>query len=158
MTGETEFLNTHLPRRHSPLSCRGLTSVVRWGGADVWQLTSGWRQGWRELFFLFFLWRESIFLGKKMGEKMKKPFFFSENRATRSQRRLSICLPYTAGGMHSQNKYDRHTDSPFSLLQDNSPRYGRGSQHQGSTRRRSWETFVSNWIERCTCEACLLQQ
>jgi hypothetical protein len=38
-------------KHHSHLSCRGLTSVVRWGGADVWQLTSGWRQGWRELFF-----------------------------------------------------------------------------------------------------------
>ena len=49
-----------------------------------------------------------------MGEKMKKPLFFSENRATRRQRRHSICLPYTAGGMHSQNKHDRHTDSPFS--------------------------------------------
>jgi hypothetical protein len=28
---------------------------------------------------------------------------------------------------------------------------------QGSTRPRSWETFVSNWIERSTFEACLLQ-
>ena len=55
----------------------------------------------------------------------KKNIFFSENRATRRQRRHSICLPYTAGGMHSQNKHDRHTDSRFSLLEDNSPRDGR---------------------------------
>jgi hypothetical protein len=70
----------------------------------------------------------------------------------------SIYLPYTIGGMHSHNKHDRHTDSRFSLLEDNPPRDGRGSQDQASTRRRSWETFVSNWIERITCGPCLLQR
>jgi hypothetical protein len=73
------------------------------------RLTSGLT---RTVFFIF-LWRESIFLGKKMGKKI----FFSENRVTRRQRRHSICLPYTAGGMHSQNKHDRHT----------APRRGAGS-------------------------------
>jgi hypothetical protein len=29
--------------------------------------------------------------------------------------------------MHSQNKHTGHTDSRFRLLQDNSPRDGRGS-------------------------------
>ena len=62
------------------------------------RLTSGLT---RTVFFIF-LWRESIFLGKKMGKKMKKSPFFSEKRATRRQRRHSICLPYTAGGMHSE--------------------------------------------------------
>ena len=38
-----------LSQRH--LSCRDWRQCVRWGGADVWQLKSGWRQGWRELFF-----------------------------------------------------------------------------------------------------------
>jgi hypothetical protein len=80
----------------------------------------------RTVFFYFFM-AGVLFLGKKMGGKMKNPLFFSENRATRRQWRHSTCLPYTTGGMHSQNKHDRHTDSPFSLLQDNSPRYGRGS-------------------------------
>ena len=60
-----------------------------------------------------------------MEKNRKKNPFFSENRATRRPRRHSICLPYTAGGMHSQNKHDRHTDSRFSLLEDNSPRDGR---------------------------------
>jgi hypothetical protein len=64
------------------LSCRGLTSVVRWGGADVWQLTSGWRQGWRELFLFF---GKSPFFWEKNG---KKPFFslktgpFGDSRGT----------------------------------------------------------------------------
>ena len=64
------------------------------------RLTSGLT---RTVFFIF-LWRESIF----WGEKKRKKRFFSENRATRRPRRHSICLPYTAGGMHSQNKHDRH--------------------------------------------------
>ncbi len=34
----------------------------------------------------------------------KTPFFPSENRVTRRQRRHSLDLPYTAGGIHSQNK------------------------------------------------------
>jgi hypothetical protein len=68
-----------------------------------------------------------------LEKNRKKTLFFSENRATRRPRRHSICLPYTAGGMHSQNKHDRHTDSRFSLLEDNSPRDGRGSQDQDST-------------------------
>ncbi len=50
-------------KHRTTLSCRGLTSVVRWGGADVWHLTSGWRQGWRELFFFFMA--GVYFLGKK---------------------------------------------------------------------------------------------
>ena len=60
-----------------------------------------------------------------MEKNSKKNPFSSENRATRRQRRHSICLPYTAGGMHSKKKHDRHTDSRFSLLEDNSPRDGR---------------------------------
>jgi hypothetical protein len=47
--------------------------------ADVWQLTSGWRQGWRERLFLFFLWRESIFF-------------------------MTGVLPYTTGGTHSRRR------------------------------------------------------
>ncbi len=39
----------------------------------------------------------------------------------------NIVLPYTTG-IHSQNKHDRHTDSRLRLLEDNSPRDGRGSQ------------------------------
>ena len=66
----------------------------------------------------------SIFFKKKW----KKNLFSSEKMATRRQQRQSICLPYTTGGIHSQNKHDRH-----------------------------WETFVSNWIERSTFEVCLLQ-
>ncbi len=50
---------------------------------------------------------------------MKKTLF-SQNMATRRQRRHSIGLPYTTGGMHSQNKHDRHTDSRLRLLEDNS--------------------------------------
>jgi hypothetical protein len=38
------------------------------------------------------------------------PFYSSEIRATQKQWRYSTCLPYTTGGMHSQNKHDRHTD------------------------------------------------
>jgi hypothetical protein len=34
--------------------------------------------------------------------------FFSEKRATWRQRRHSICLPYTTGGIHSQNKHNGH--------------------------------------------------
>jgi hypothetical protein len=110
---------------------------VRWS----WRMTTDVRlpSGLTRTVLFFFLWRESIF-----WEKMKKKF--SENRATQRPRRHSTCLPCTAGGMHSQNKHDRHTDSRFSLLEDNWPRDGRGSQDQGSTWRRSWETFVSNWI------------
>ena len=37
--------------------------------------------------------------------------FFTENRTTRRSRRPSISLPYTTGGIHSQNKHDRHIDS-----------------------------------------------
>jgi hypothetical protein len=70
---------------------------------------------------------EFIFLGK-----IENKIVF-ENRATRRQRIHSIYLPYTSGGMHSQNKHDRHTDSRFSLLEDNSPRDVRGSQHQDNT-------------------------
>ncbi len=45
-------------------------------------------------------------------KKMKKTHFFPlENRATRRQRRPSIGLPYTTGGIHRQNKHDRLTDS-----------------------------------------------
>ena len=80
-------------------------------------------------FFLFFYGGSPFFLEKNR----KKSLFFSENRATLRPRRHSICLPYTAGGMHSQNKHDRHTDSRFSLLEDNSPRDGRGSQDQDNT-------------------------
>ncbi len=32
--------------------------------------------------------------------------------------------------MHSQNKHDRHTDSRFSLLEDNSPRDRREEDHK----------------------------
>jgi hypothetical protein len=71
------------------------------------RLTSGLT---RTVFFIF-LWRESIFLGKKW----KKNLFSSENRANRRQRRHSICLPYTVGGMHSQNTTDIQTvDSVYS--------------------------------------------
>jgi hypothetical protein len=81
---------------------RNMTTDVR--------LTSGLT---RTVFFIF-LWRESIFLEKKI--------FPSEIRPTRRQRRHSTCLPYTTGGTHSQNKHDRHTYSRFRLLEDNSPR------------------------------------
>ncbi len=59
----------HTYRTHS---CQGLTSVVRWDGPDVWQLT-GVRlmSGLVRIVFLFFLWWESIF----WGEKWKTVFF-----------------------------------------------------------------------------------
>jgi hypothetical protein len=47
------------------------------------------------------------FLLKKNGNP---PFSLSENRATRSQRRHSIGLLYTTGGIHRKKKHDRHTD------------------------------------------------
>ena len=89
------------------------------------RLTSGLT---RTVFFIFFYGGSPFF-----WKKIEKKIFFSENRATRRPRRHSTCLPYTAGGMHSQNKHDRHTDIRFSLLEDNSPRDGRGSQDQDST-------------------------
>ncbi len=61
------------PNRY--LSCQGLTSVVRWGGVDVWQLTSGWRQGWRELFFLFLMTGVHFFGEKNGGKNERNPFF-----------------------------------------------------------------------------------
>ncbi len=50
-----------------------------------------------------------------------------ENRVTVRQRRHITVLPYTTSGIHRQNKHDRHTDSRLRLLEDNSPRDGRGS-------------------------------
>ena len=107
-------------RCHLVLSCHVWRQTVRWGGADTWRLTSVSRQTWRQTIFF---WKKKfpIFFGEKMKKK------FSEKRATRRQQRQSICLPYTTGGMHSQNKHNRHTDSRFRLLEDNSPRDGRGS-------------------------------
>jgi hypothetical protein len=71
----------------------------------------------------FFFWKKFHFLKKNENPH----FFFSENRATRRQRRHVIGLPYTTVGIHRQNKHDRHTDSRLRLLEDNSPRDGRGS-------------------------------
>jgi hypothetical protein len=65
-------------------------------------------------------------------KKMKKNPFFPLKTGPLGVRG-GIGLPYTAGGMHSQNKHDRHTDSRVSLLEDNSPRDGRGSQDQDIT-------------------------
>ena len=58
--------------------------------------------------------------------------FFLEKTGTLGDSEDSVCLPHTSGGMYSQNKHDRHTDSHFRLLEDNSPRDGRGSYDQGS--------------------------
>jgi hypothetical protein len=82
------------------------------------------------------LTRTVLFFGGSpfFWEKMEKNTFFSLETGPLGGSRGTVCLPYTTGGMHSQNK---HTDSRFSLLQDNSPRYGRGSQHEGNTRHRS---------------------
>jgi hypothetical protein len=53
-----------------PLSCQDWRQVIRWGGVDVWRLTSVSRQDWRhQVIFFHFLWRESIFWGAKKGKK-----------------------------------------------------------------------------------------
>jgi hypothetical protein len=57
------------------------------------------------LFFFF-----SFFLFFPFFEKKneKKPYLSLAKRATWRQWRHSICLPYTTGGIHSQNKHNRH--------------------------------------------------
>ena len=63
-------------RIRGELSCQGWTrdwhheSVVMWGGSDVWQVTSGWRQDWRQLFFIFYDGRP--FFGGKWRKKSLK--------------------------------------------------------------------------------------
>ena len=82
------------------LSCRGLTSVVRWGGADVWQLTSGWRQDWREFFFVVGV----HFFDKKNA---KKHFFFwkqGHSEATEAQ-----YMPTVHHWWDTQTKQTRQT-------------------------------------------------
>jgi hypothetical protein len=59
-----------------------------------------------------------------LKKKRNPPFSLSENRATRSQRRHSIGLLYTTGGIHRKKKHDRNTDSRLRLLEDNSTRDG----------------------------------
>jgi hypothetical protein len=92
--------------------------------------------------FFYFFYGGSPFFLKKIEKKN-----FSENRATRRPWRHSICLPYTAGGMHSQNKHDRHTDSRFSLFEDNSPRDGR--DHKTKTAR-------DEGVEKHSCQIELI--
>ncbi len=76
---------------YQQLSCQDWRQVVRWGGADVWLLTSASRQSWRQAIFFFF-YGGSPFFWKKT--RRKKPFP-SEISVTRSQRRHSTCPPYT---------------------------------------------------------------
>jgi hypothetical protein len=58
------------------LSYRVWRQVVRWGGTDVWHLTSvsrqSWRQAWHQVIFFFFMAGVHVFWGKKRGEKNGK--------------------------------------------------------------------------------------
>ena len=53
-------------------SCRVWRQVVRWGGADVWRLTSVSRQVWCQVIFLFFYVGSPFFLGNKTGKNTKR--------------------------------------------------------------------------------------
>ena len=75
------------------LSCHVWRQTVRWGGDDVWRLTSASRQAWRQAIFSFFL---NFVFGTPPLLK----------RATRSQWRHSISLPYT---WDAQSKPTRQT-------------------------------------------------
>ncbi len=74
-------------------------------------------------------------------------FFPSEIRVTRRQWRPSTYLPYTTGGIHSQNKHDRHTDSRFGQLEDNSPKDVRGTKTKGTHHERVEKPWHSCQIE-----------
>ena len=99
------------------ISCRVWRQVVRWGGTNVWCLTSGCRQTWRQSIFFFFM--EGVhFFCKKNGEKnlfhLKSGSLGGNGASVRTRQ------------WDSQNRHDRHTDSRFRLFEGNSPRDTRG--------------------------------
>ncbi len=98
---------------------------VSLGGTDVRQLTSTDVRT-DENSFCDFIIPGVHFLGGKKKKKFLKKQGHSETVKTQ-------CMSTThQWWMYSQNKHDRHTDSHFRLLEDNSPRDGRGSYDQGS--------------------------
>jgi hypothetical protein len=91
---------------------------------------------------------------------MARFFVRKKIRTTRRQWRQSSCLPYTTGGIHSQNKHDRHTYSRFRLLEVNSPRDSRKHSTKSSKPSGSLSGNLSRlesrkfWLRRCVQCRC----
>ena len=104
-------------------------------GFDVGAVQSEWEISGNKPFLriINILWKWSFVYYESIKRELNKRLIFEcrcdarLKAKTEGSTHLAYTRWLTTGGMHSQNKHDRHTDGRFRLLQDKSPRDGRGS-------------------------------
>jgi hypothetical protein len=86
------------------LSCHAWRQTVRWGGADVWRLTSASRQTWRQVIFFLKKNEKTLFWG---GKNEKNPFFLWKRG--HSQAAEAQYMPTVHHWWDAQSKQTRQT-------------------------------------------------